>query len=407
MGREVSGIQFVDKKPNGVTPDSNSSTNGKVRVAPRISITKVQAKDHGVKEHTEANPFDQKYHEKDVLNAEVANGDADLPEEIEKSEIQTTSDNKMSTPPTAKLSDMDNEKDGSYMDIVETEAVVNGVNSSPNANTMHSPVSSKNSQTNSTFSSIKPLRHDDKKYHDDEDNWSIASSAISMRTARSKVTVGSAPTFRSSQRAEKRREVLICHQVNSDVILLQHIVFQANVVILIFPVQFYMKLEEKQRALQEEKSQYEARLKEEQEAAIKQLRKNLVIKANPVPSFYYEGPPPKTELRKLPLTRPKSPKLNRRRSFGDAVNSSPEVCSRGTRHSTGSHMKPGTNSPLTPKTKDPHTRHSTGACKPKERSKVVKEKAATASPKVTVEPAVTALPKIISEQANADISVQS
>ncbi|RYQ91221.1 hypothetical protein Ahy_B09g097101 isoform B [Arachis hypogaea] len=373
MGREVSGIQFVDKKPNGVSPSSDGSTNDKVRIAPRISISKVQAKDHGVKEHTEANSFDQKYHEKDVLNANATNGDADMPEEIEKSEIQTTGENKMSIPPTAKLSDLDNEKHGSYTDIVETEAASNGLNSPPNANTMHSPVSSKNSQTlknvssfqtNSTFSSIKPLPHDHKKYHDDEDNWSIASSIISMRTARSKVTVGSAPTFRSSQRAEKRRE-------------------------------FYMKLEEKQRALQEEKSQYEARLKEEQEAAIKQLRKNLVIKANPVPSFYYEGPPPKTELKKLPLTRPKSPKLNRRRSFGDAVNSSPEVCSRGARHSTGSHMKAGTNSPLTPKTKDQHIRHNSfGASKAKERSKVVK-------------PAVTAPPKIISEQANADISVQS
>ncbi|KAL1294375.1 hypothetical protein AAHE18_19G137500 [Arachis hypogaea] len=351
MGREVSGIQFVDKKPNGVSPSSDGSTN------------------------------DKKYHEKDVLNANATNGDADMPEEIEKSEIQTTGENKMSIPPTAKLSDLDNEKHGSYTDIVETEAASNGLNSPPNANTMHSPVSSKNSQTNSTFSSIKPLPHDHKKYHDDEDNWSIASSIISMRTARSKVTVGSAPTFRSSQRAEKRRE-------------------------------FYMKLEEKQRALQEEKSQYEARLKEEQEAAIKQLRKNLVIKANPVPSFYYEGPPPKTELKKLPLTRPKSPKLNRRRSFGDAVNSSPEVCSRGARHSTGSHMKAGTNSPLTPKTKDQHIRHNSfGASKAKERSKVVKEKAtpaaATAPPKVTPEPAVTAPPKIISEQANADISVQS
>lgn len=37
-------------------------------------------------------------------------------------------------------------------------------------------------------------------------------SAVSMRTARSKVTQGSAPTFRSSERAEKRREVhTFCH----------------------------------------------------------------------------------------------------------------------------------------------------------------------------------------------------
>lgn len=43
----------------------------------------------------------------------------------------------------------------------------------------------------------------------------IISSVASARTAKSKVTVGSAPTFRCSDRAEKRREVMFYWTFNS------------------------------------------------------------------------------------------------------------------------------------------------------------------------------------------------
>lgn len=76
----------------------------------------------------------------------------------------------------------------------------------------------------------------------------------------------------------------------------------------------------------------------------------MVPRANPVPSFYHEPPPPKVELKKVPPTRAKSPKLTRRKSCSDERERD-GYCCRMHRNSLDScHNDTAKIAPSTPKT---------------------------------------------------------
>ncbi|KAI3824424.1 hypothetical protein L1987_05883 [Smallanthus sonchifolius] len=319
MGRDTGSL---DKKPNAGKVYSNGVSRRTNHTSPKPSGESVRIRKNEAEEGSQVQTSSEK---QEAVGVKTTNQDAVSPRSKTPKPEPSKSVEKIISSPVSPAS-------GSAS--VE-ENVTAGLHISSNTSSFHSPIKIKQPQ-NSPFFTPRAQKSYTYKYHDEEDNWSLASSAATSRTVRSRVTVGVAPSFRSAHRAEQRKE-------------------------------FYTKLEQKHQALKAEKMEYEARTKEEQEEAIKQLRRSMVVKANPVPSFYRQGPPPKVELKKLPVTRAKSPNLTRRKSCGDTTHSTVDekaLCSK-VRHSLGTY-KPGsaTSSPI----KQTQGRNINGIIKPKDRT---------------------------------------
>ncbi|KAI7756330.1 hypothetical protein M8C21_030938 [Ambrosia artemisiifolia] len=168
MGRDTDSLR-VDKKPNTSKVNSNGVSSGTNHTSPKPSGESVNIR----KSEAEEGP-----------------------------QVEPTYENQEAVSPKPEPS-KSSEK---IINSLEHNGTA-GLHMSSNNSGFRSPINTKQSQ-HSPFSTPRTAKSFTDKYHDEEDNWSLASSAATSRTVKSRVTVGVAPSFKSAQRAAQRKEVI-------------------------------------------------------------------------------------------------------------------------------------------------------------------------------------------------------